>query len=52
MYMFLPFLLALGTAISVLAGKKKLSYALWAALVLVTVLSFKHHVTDPLSLSF
>ncbi len=52
MYMFLPFLLALGATLGVLVGKKKLSYAMWATLVLITLLSFKHHVSDPLALSF
>ncbi len=52
MYMFLPFLLALGMVLSVVAGKPKLSYVMWMALVLVAVLSFQYHVSDPLALSF
>ncbi|PDO89830.1 DUF5993 family protein [Kosakonia sacchari] len=52
MFMFLPFLIALGVILAVITGKEKTSYILWAALLIVTILSFIHHVTDPLSLSF
>ncbi|WP_229655819.1 MULTISPECIES: DUF5993 family protein [Erwiniaceae] len=50
--MFLPFLLALGTALSAISGKKRLSYMLWVILFIVTCLSFKFHATSPLNLSF
>lgn len=52
MYMFLPFLLALGATLGVLVGKTRLGYAMWATLVLITLLSFEYHVSDPLALSF
>lgn len=52
MFMFLPFLIALCVAIAAATGKEKTGYILWAALFIVTVLSFTHHVTDPLNLSF
>lgn len=51
MFMFLPFLIALAVVLAAITGKDKTSYILWAALLIVTVLSFIHHVTDPLSLS-
>lgn len=52
MFMFLPFLIALAVVLAAITGKDKTSYILWAALLIVTVLSFIHHVTYPLSLSF
>lgn len=52
MYMFLPFLIALGTLLSTIAGKKKLTYLLWLILLVITLFWFKHHATDPLTLSF
>ncbi len=52
MFMFLPFLIALAVVLAAITGKDKTSYILWTALLIVTVLSFIHHVTDPLSLSF
>ncbi|MCC8367745.1 MULTISPECIES: DUF5993 family protein [Xenorhabdus] len=52
MYMFLPFLIALVIIITVVAGKKKLTYALWFALLIITVFWFKYHATDALNLSF
>ncbi|WP_241390788.1 MULTISPECIES: DUF5993 family protein [Serratia] len=52
MFMFLPFFIALGVVLTAITGKDKTSYILWAALLIVTVLSFIHHVTDPLNLSF
>ncbi|OON40004.1 hypothetical protein BTJ39_11245 [Izhakiella australiensis] len=52
MYMFLPFLIALTTALSALLGKKRVSYFLWWVLLVVTILSFIHHSTDSLNLSF
>lgn len=50
--MFLPFLIALGIILSVLSGKRKISYALWGVLLVVTLLTFKYHATDALNLSF
>nr|WP_241825904.1 DUF5993 family protein [Izhakiella australiensis] len=50
--MFLPFLIALTTALSALLGKKRVSYFLWWVLLVVTILSFIHHSTDSLNLSF
>jgi hypothetical protein len=52
MYMYLPFLIALGTFISTIYGKKKLTYTLWFILLSITLLWFKHHATDPIMLSF
>lgn len=52
MFMFLPFLIALAVVLAAITRKDKTSYILWAALLIVTVLSFIHHVTAPLSLSF
>lgn len=52
MFMFLPFLVALVTTLTAVSGNKKVSYVLWLALVVITLLSFKHHATDPLNLSF
>lgn len=50
--MFVPFLIALGTAITTLYGKKNISYALWAVLLVVILLTFNHHATSDLNLSF
>lgn len=52
MFMFLPFLIALGVVLGTITRKEKISYILWCALLVITVLSFIHHVTDPLNLSF
>lgn len=52
MFMFLPFFIALCVVLAAITGKDKTSYILWAALFIVTILSYVHHVTDPLSLSF
>ncbi|EAN4946069.1 hypothetical protein BVD23_09970 [Salmonella enterica] len=52
MFMFLPFLIALSVAMEAINGKDKVSYILWGVLLLVTVLSFVHHVTHSLTLSF
>ncbi|PRY96865.1 hypothetical protein BCM14_2622 [Jezberella montanilacus] len=52
MYMFLPFLLALGTSLCAMTGKKTPAYTLWLVLLVVTLLWFKHHATDALTLSF
>ncbi|MGK0737009.1 DUF5993 family protein [Yokenella regensburgei] len=52
MFMFLPFLIAFTVAVWAFFGKEKVSYILWCILLIVTVLSFVHHINDPLSLSF
>ncbi|ACR68324.1 DUF5993 family protein [Edwardsiella ictaluri] len=52
MYMFLPFLIAFGTVLSTIAGKKKLTYILWLILVVITLFWFKHHAINTLTLSF
>ncbi|KSB87240.1 hypothetical protein LFZ31_01095 [Salmonella enterica subsp. enterica serovar Newport str. S09097] len=43
--MFLPFLLALSVAMGAINRKDKVSYILWAVLLIVTILSFIHHMT-------
>lgn len=48
--MFLPFLIALSTAITTIYGKKNISYAFWAVLFIVTLLTLNHHIN--LNLSF
>ncbi|WP_375625366.1 DUF5993 family protein [Bartonella sp. MU37NMGALS] len=50
--MFFPFLIALGTAITTMCGKKNISYALWVVLFVVILLTFNHHATSTLNLSF
>jgi hypothetical protein len=52
MFMFLPFLVALCVALGTITGNNKVSYILWFILLVITILSFIHHVTDPLNLSF
>lgn len=52
MFMFMPFLLALSVAMGAINGKDKVSYILWGVLLIVTILSFIHHVTNSLTLSF
>lgn len=52
MFMFLPFLIALSVAMGAMNGKDKVSYILWGVLLIITVLSFVHHVTRLLTLSF
>lgn len=52
MYMFLPFLIALGTALIAMWGRKRPSYVFWVVLLLVTLATFKHHATDHLTLMF
>ncbi|CDG22750.1 putative inner membrane protein [Xenorhabdus poinarii G6] len=52
MYMFLPFLVALVTIVTVITNKKKLTYTLWFTLFIITVFWFKYHATDALNLSF
>ncbi|WP_375669474.1 DUF5993 family protein [Bartonella sp. MR168JLCBS] len=48
--MFLPFLIALSTAITTIYGKENISYAFWAVLFIVTLLTLNHHIN--LNLSF
>ncbi|WP_428321270.1 DUF5993 family protein [Pantoea ananatis] len=52
MYMFLPFLISLASAVCAILKKGKITYILWWLLLLVTILSFKYHATDALNLSF
>lgn len=52
MFMFLPFLLTLSVAMGAINRKDKVSYILWAVLLIVTILSFIHHMTNSLTLSF
>lgn len=40
MFMFLPFLLALSVAMGAINRKDKVSYILWAVLLIVTILSY------------
>ncbi|EJF80277.1 hypothetical protein MCQ_00513 [Candidatus Bartonella washoeensis Sb944nv] len=44
--MFVPFLIALGTAITTVYGKRKISYICWTVLFIVTLLILDHHVTS------
>ncbi|WP_208436942.1 DUF5993 family protein [Bartonella taylorii] len=50
--MFLPFLIALGAALTTISGKKNISYALWTILLVVILFTFNHHATSSLNLSF
>ncbi|WP_336278501.1 DUF5993 family protein [Bartonella sp. CB175] len=50
--MFVPFLIALGTAITTIYGRRNISYALWVSLLVVILLTFNHHATSVLNLSF
>ncbi|UNE55583.1 DUF5993 family protein [Bartonella machadoae] len=50
--MFVPFLIALGAAVTTVCGKNNISYALWAILLVVILLTFNHHATSTLNLSF
>lgn len=52
MFMFLPFLLAFAVCMSLVQPRAKLGYALWIALVAVTIASYFHHATDALNFSF
>jgi hypothetical protein len=52
MFMYLPFLLGLLAAIGIVAGLKKIGYALWLATIAVTLYWFSFHATSPLNLSF
>uniref|UniRef100_UPI003BEF2097 DUF5993 family protein n=1 Tax=Burkholderia arboris TaxID=488730 RepID=UPI003BEF2097 len=52
MFMFLPFLISLSVIFSAFTRRRALSYWLWAILLLVTIMSFKHHATNALNLSF
>lgn len=52
MFLFLSFMIALSVVLAAIRAKDKTSYILWAALLIVTILSFIHHVTVPLNLSF
>ncbi|EFZ9893619.1 hypothetical protein H4K89_004313 [Salmonella enterica] len=48
----MPFLLALSVAMGAINRKDKVSYILWGVLLIVTILSFIHHMTNSLALSF
>ncbi|WP_040296616.1 DUF5993 family protein [Bartonella doshiae] len=50
--MFVPFLVALGTAIIIIIWQKNISYASWTILFIVTLFTFYHHVVSPLNMSF
>ncbi|WP_219735174.1 MULTISPECIES: DUF5993 family protein [unclassified Pseudomonas] len=52
MYMFLPFLIALLSAIAIFFGKRRAGFCLWGLLVIVSLVWFNYHSTDPLTLSF
>ncbi|KAF3997352.1 DUF5993 family protein [Glaciimonas immobilis] len=52
MFMFLPFLIAVLAALSVFYDKRKIGFALWCALIIVTLASFNYHASSPLNLSF
>lgn len=52
MYMFLPFLLALGSCVCASRSRAGLGYLFWGATAVVTVAWFFHHATDSLNLSF
>jgi steroid 5-alpha reductase family enzyme len=50
--MYLPFLLAFLVALAILTGKEKLATWAWPILIVVLMVTFVHHVTKPLQLSF
>ncbi|WP_423144734.1 DUF5993 family protein [Pseudomonas chlororaphis] len=50
--MFLPFAIALVGAVSIYSGRKQVGFGGGALLLLITVVWFGQHVTDPLALSF
>ncbi|WP_281432310.1 DUF5993 family protein [Bartonella taylorii] len=50
--MFVPFLVALGTAIMTIYGKKNISYAFWTILFIITLFTLYHHGTSLLNMSF
>ncbi|EOV8482085.1 TPA: DUF5993 family protein [Klebsiella aerogenes] len=50
--MFLPFLMALIVMVGVIFNKARLSYICYFLLFVVAILSFVHHVSDPLNLLF
>lgn len=50
--MFLHFLIASVVAIYVMIGNKRVSYILWAILLAVTLLTFVHHMSSTMTLSF
>ncbi|AZE49501.1 hypothetical protein C4K04_3831 [Pseudomonas chlororaphis] len=52
MYMFLPFLIALLSSISIFFGKKRTGFWLWGLLLIVSLVWFNYHSTDLLNLSF
>ncbi|WP_343056877.1 DUF5993 family protein [Bartonella callosciuri] len=50
--MFVPFLIALATAIMIIYRQKKISYTFWVILFSVTLFIFNHHVISTFNLSF
>ena len=52
MVMFLPFLLAVATALTTVVGLRKISYLLWIILLATTCAWFQYHATSALALSF
>jgi len=52
MFMFVPFLIALLGALGILYGRRQASLAAWGLLVVITLVWFRHHATDPLQLAF
>ncbi|WP_458737174.1 DUF5993 family protein [Pseudomonas chlororaphis] len=52
MYMFLPFLIALLSALAIFFGKRQVGFCLWGLLLIVSLVWFNYHSTDSLTLSF
>ncbi|WP_406604105.1 DUF5993 family protein [Bartonella gliris] len=50
--MFVPFAIALGTAIMAVCGKKNISYICWIILFIATLFTFNYHVVLSFNLSF
>ncbi|WP_345116384.1 DUF5993 family protein [Bartonella jaculi] len=49
--MFVPFLVALSTAIMTVCSKKNIGYTFWIILFIVTLFTFYYHVISPLNVS-
>jgi len=52
MFMFLPFLVVLVSAVGALAGHRAAAYFFWLATLFITLGWFAHHATSPLKISF
>lgn len=50
--MFVPFLVALTTAIMTIYGKKNISYVFWTILFIISLFTFCYHGTPPLKMFF